>query len=121
MARLGATGGRGGARGAALPAGRHQDEINQQNADDMLESQDTATVAALRQAGIPLTTTVVVSGSRRTAPSAGMLEVDDVIVTVDGKAVKTPEELRDRGLGAQAGRPSSTSASRARTWTATCR
>ena len=60
------------------PPDTTQDEINQQNANDMLESQDAATVAALRQAGIPLTTTVVVSAVSPDGPSAGVLEVDDV-------------------------------------------
>ena len=41
-------------------------------------------------------TTVVVSGVSPDGPSAGILQVDDVVRTVDGKAVKTPEELRDR-------------------------
>ena len=76
------------------PPDTTQDEINQQNAQDMLQSQDAATVAALRQAGVALTTTAVVEQVGSDGPSAGLLEVGDVILTVDGKAVKSPDELR---------------------------
>jgi Lon-like protease len=71
-----------------------QEQIDQQNAEDMLQSQDAATVAALRQAGIPMTTTVVVSSVDPEGPSEGLLEVDDVILAVNGKRVADPDELR---------------------------
>ena len=77
------------------PPDTSPDEIQEQNTADMLESQDSATVAALRQADIPLSTTTEVAEVSADGPSAGVLEVDDVILAVDGTAIQTPEELRD--------------------------
>jgi PDZ domain-containing protein len=70
------------------------DEVQQQNAADMSASQDAATVAALRLADVPLTTTAVVSSVDPDGPSAGILEPDDVVVAVDGTAVSNPEDVR---------------------------
>ncbi len=76
------------------PPDANPDEIEEQNTADMAESQDSATVAALRQAGVELSTTTEVAEVSPDGPSVDVLKVDDVILTVNGIKVKTPEELR---------------------------
>ncbi len=76
------------------PPGVPAEQIDQQNAEDMIDSQESATVAALRQAGVTVTTTVVVQEVSPDGPSAGVLEAGDVIESVNGVKVTDPDELR---------------------------
>ncbi len=76
------------------PPGVPAEQIDQQNTQDMIDSQQSATVAALRQAGVALTTTVVVQEVSSDGPSAGVLEAGDVVESVNGVKVTNPDELR---------------------------
>ncbi len=89
--------------GLLYPPDADPAQLEQQNTEDMLESQDAATVAALRQARVPVRPTAVVSEVAPDGPSAGVLEVGDVIAAVNGVAVATPEDLRDEVTRAQPG------------------
>lgn len=76
------------------PPGVPAEQIDQQNTEDMIDSQESATVAALRQAGVPFTTTVVVQEVSADGPSADVLEAGDVIESVNGTKVGDPDGLR---------------------------
>jgi len=76
------------------PKGTSAKEAEQQSDDQMQESQEHATTAALRSLGIPVETSVAVAGIRPGSPSKGKLQVGDVIVSVDGKPVDGGVALR---------------------------
>lgn len=76
------------------PAGTTADQVDQEGAAEMASSQDAAEIAALRQLGLPVTDTVVVSRVDPDGPSATVLERGDRIRTVDGVAVDTPAEVK---------------------------
>ena len=73
------------------------DEQNQQqNAEEMSQSQDSATTAALTYLGYRGQPHVLVQAITKGAPSEGKLKAGDRIVSVDGTAVGTAEQLRAR-------------------------
>jgi PDZ domain-containing protein len=77
------------------PPGSSEQEVQRENTAAMLDSQDQATAAALKQLGIaPLGRDVVVSDVTPSSPAAGHLRPRDVIVSVNGVAVKTQDQLR---------------------------
>ncbi len=76
------------------PPGTNSEQVQRENSLDMRDSQDTATVVALKAADIPVTTTVVVDSVQPGGPSAGKLKEGDVFVTVNGTPVTTVEDLR---------------------------
>ena len=69
-------------------------QTDEQNAEDMLQSQDDAIVAAMHVLGIAGTTQVTVGKITAQGPSDGRLQVGDVLATVDGAPVKDVKELR---------------------------
>jgi PDZ domain-containing protein len=76
------------------PPGQSQQQTDRQNAEDMRQSQDDATVAAMRVLGIPGSTRVSVAGVSASGPADGRLQPGDVITSVDGKAVTDVASLR---------------------------
>jgi PDZ domain-containing protein len=72
---------------------KQTDELNQQL---MTSSQESATAAALTALGIDVPTTLAVAGVDPDAPAASVLRPGDVILAVDGRAVPTLSELRER-------------------------
>jgi PDZ domain-containing protein len=76
------------------PSGETDAERDRQNAADMLRSEETAAVVALREVATPRG--VLVTSVAPDVPAAEVLEPGDVIVAVDGVAVKTPTDLRGR-------------------------
>ncbi|MCU1599581.1 MAG: putative secreted protein, partial [Frankiales bacterium] len=74
------------------------DQTTQQNQQEttqqMVDSQDSATVAALTYLGYKGTATVTVSSVTAGAPAAGKLNPGDVVLTVDGAPVTTGDQLR---------------------------
>jgi PDZ domain-containing protein len=77
------------------PPGSTQEQIQQENTQAMLDSQDQATAAALAQLGIaPTGTSVVVYAVPAASPASDRLAPNDVITEVDGVAVHTQAELR---------------------------
>ena len=82
-----------------LPAGTTEEERDEQNAADMQRSELVASAVALETLGYDVEATptgIIVTGVAGDAPAAGKIEQGDVIVAVDGTAVRTPDELRAR-------------------------
>lgn len=77
---------------------RSDDEARRYNAQLMDTSKLVAIAVALEHLGHDVqvrTTGTVVRRIAEGSPAAGVLELDDVIVAVDGEPVDQPEELRD--------------------------
>ena len=88
------------------PTGETDEERNRQNAADMKRSEEVAAVVALRALGYEVVATprgVLITNVSSDVPAARLLEVDDVIVAVDGVPVRTPAQLR-REIGRHAPR-----------------
>jgi Lon-like protease len=84
-----------------LPPGVSEEERDRQNAVAMQQSELIASAVALEALGYDVKATprgALVIGVASDAPAAGKLRTGDVIVAVDGRPVKTPDELR-RGIG----------------------
>jgi PDZ domain-containing protein len=76
------------------PPGTSEQQVQQQNAQAMLDSQESATSAAMKELGIaPVRTSVVVVDVPADSPSAGKLQADDVITSVDGQTVRTANDV----------------------------
>jgi PDZ domain-containing protein len=83
------------------PSGETDAERDRQNAAEMLRSEETAAVVALRELGYDVVATprgVLVTSVAPDVPAAKVLEPGDVVVAVDGAPVKTPTDLR-AGIG----------------------
>ena len=80
---------------AIKPPGETDEQLQQETAQEMLDSQTAATDAAMHQLGVkPTSTQVVVVKLTPNSPSAGKLAPDDQIVSVNGTAVTSTEQLR---------------------------
>ena len=82
---------------ALLPPGTSDEERDRQNAELMQQSEIIASAVALSALDYDVRATprgAIVTGVASDAPAAGRIEAGDVIVGVDGRAVKTPDELR---------------------------
>jgi PDZ domain-containing protein len=82
---------------ALLPAGISEEERDRQTAADMQRSELIASAVALRELGYEVR--AVPRGARvidvaQDVPATGKLRRGDVIVAVDGRAVRTPDDLR---------------------------
>lgn len=80
-------------REVIYPPGKSSDQVRSEAVAMMDTSRSNATVAALRAAGVAVTEmpridSVVLSGA-----SAGKLQPGDLVVSVDGNAVATPDEV----------------------------
>jgi Lon-like protease len=78
-----------------FPPGETDEEVQRRNEERKLESENSATVAALRQLEVPFTTSVEVQRVEPDLPAAGRLEPGDVVTAVDGQQVDSSGELRD--------------------------
>jgi Lon-like protease len=82
-------------KGFVCPEGKSDEETNEQVQQEMVDSQRSAKVAALRELGIDLTSTVSVRTVTAGSPAARAgLAPKDVLVSVDRIPVTTAEELR---------------------------
>ncbi len=77
------------------PEGQTSQQVEQQNTQQMLQSQDGAAVAALRYLHLPVTLVVTVGQITPGLPADGQLKVGDRIVEVDGVKVTTGDQVRD--------------------------
>ncbi|MDT3396368.1 PDZ domain-containing protein [Streptomyces sp. B1866] len=75
------------------PDDKSPDEVNQENAAEFSESQESAKVAALRELRRPVRSRVVVAAVVKDSPSRGKLHAGDVIREVDGSAVHEPGDV----------------------------
>jgi Lon-like protease len=78
-----------------FPPGETDEEVQRRNEERKLESENSATVAALRHLGVPFSTSVEVQRVEPDLPAAGRLEPGDVVTAVDGQQVGSSGELRD--------------------------
>jgi PDZ domain-containing protein len=82
---------------AVRPPGVSEGEQRRADVQAMALSQDVAAAVALKELGYKVTTQpngVMVAGIGQDTPAAGQLKLADIIVAVDGKRVRTPEDLR---------------------------
>jgi Lon-like protease len=80
-----------------LPGGTTDQDRDRQNAEDMQRSEKIAAVVALRALGYDVEATpngVLVTSVYTNVPAAKVLQANDVIVGVNGVAVRTPPQLR---------------------------
>jgi len=80
---------------AVYPSGTTTDEVNEQNRIEMQNSQQNAIAAALTELGRPFSSTLTVAGLISGSPSAGLLQVGDEIVSLNGAPVDDVAELQD--------------------------
>jgi Lon-like protease len=78
-------------RSSIYPPDQSVEKTNQQNTQDFLASQDSATEAALCELGYPKSFGVL--SVTKDGPSDGVLQPGDAIVTVDGKPAGTAKAL----------------------------
>ena len=76
------------------PPGISPQEVIDQGYAQMRESQDAAAQVALEAAGFETTPALAVDSVDPDGPSAGALEVDDRLISIDGKRVTTLDSLR---------------------------
>ena len=81
-------------REEVFPPDQTSKQSDEQNAQEMQQSQDNATTAALTYLHIPATTDIRVTAVTKGAPADGKLEVGDVLVSIDGKPVTGLTQLR---------------------------
>ncbi|MFT3661425.1 MAG: PDZ domain-containing protein [Gordonia sp. (in: high G+C Gram-positive bacteria)] len=77
-----------------FPRGKSDDEVRKENVQQMMGSGDNATGAALTYLKRP--TAVGIGSIADDSPAKGRLEVNDVLVAVDGTAVGTAQQVHDR-------------------------
>ena len=92
-------------RDVIYPPEQSAEDVETQSAVDMVSSQDTAVVAALRALGYDLPATVKVVAVTKGAPAQGRLRSGDVITRVDGKPATTAEAVTRGVQAAGAGTP----------------
>lgn len=80
-------------RDVVYRTGDSVDDVNSEATQLMVASQQTATVAGLRAAGIEVQKLPVVTAVQQSGPSAGILEPGDLITAVDGDPVKTTDDV----------------------------
>lgn len=75
------------------PEGETSEQSKQQGAAQLTSSKDSSRVAALRAAGYDVPERALVAGVSEEGAADGVLEADDIVVSVDGVAVATPAEV----------------------------
>lgn len=88
------------------PPGKSQQQVEQENTQAMLDSQDAATAAALTYLGVkPTGSYLAVFQIAPGAPSEGRLAVGDRLVAVDGTPVTGQAQLRQLVRRVRVGQP----------------
>jgi PDZ domain-containing protein len=70
-----------------FPPGQSQQQVLKQDTEQMVNSQQTATAAALCQLGVKFSTVDTIESTVKGLPAAGVLARGDVITSVDGTPV----------------------------------
>ncbi len=79
-----------------FPPGQTQGQVETQNATEMSDSQETATAAGLRAAGLTVPETIDVTAVEPGVPAASVLRAGDVITGLDGRPTVDSAALRSR-------------------------
>ena len=77
-----------------FPKGVTSTEVDQENAAEMADSQQEAIAVALRGLGQTVPEVVSIDALTKDSPAKGVLLPGDVLVSIDGKAVTTPDSVR---------------------------
>ncbi len=72
-----------------------EDDVDERNAQEMVTSQEQATVAAMGELDVQVPTTLTVDAFTEDSRAVGQLEAGDVVTSVAGTAVVDLPELRD--------------------------
>ncbi len=78
-----------------LPPDQTSEEIDEANQAAMISSQENATVSALEELGYEVPTTLTVAQAIEGTGAVGLLEVDDVLLAIDERAVGSFSELSE--------------------------
>ena len=76
------------------PKGQSAKQAEQASNNEMRDSQESATTAALRSLAIPVSTRVAVNAVPAGSPARGKLQAGDVLIEVDGQAIDGGTALR---------------------------
>lgn len=76
-----------------FPPDQSEEEVRERNAERLRASESSATTAALRAVGVPVTTVVEVAGVQEGLPADGRLQPGDVLTAVDGTPVSTSADV----------------------------
>lgn len=79
----------------SFPRDQTQQETQERGQQEMISSQENATVAALTELGYDVPATLTVAGAQENTGADGVVEEGDVIVSVDGHDVVTYQDLID--------------------------
>ncbi len=79
---------------AVFPSGVTTEQRNEQNQTQMVNSQHDATAAALIEQGFDVPRTVQITQVFDGSPATGVLQANDVIVSVNGQAANSVTQLR---------------------------
>jgi len=77
-----------------FPKGVTSTEVQKQNAAEMVDSQQEAVAVALRALGRSVPEVVTVRELTKGSPASGALRAGDILVSIDGTAVTTPDGVR---------------------------
>ncbi|MEJ1230845.1 MAG: PDZ domain-containing protein [Galbitalea sp.] len=69
------------------------EQSNKQGSEEMTDSQQQATAAALYEQGIPFESTITVYGTAKGSPAVGTLRKGDILTSVDGKTFVDADQL----------------------------
>ncbi|MEO6143023.1 MAG: PDZ domain-containing protein [Dermatophilaceae bacterium] len=86
-----------------FPEGVTPQEVDQENAAEMADSQQEAIAVALRGLGERVPEVVKVRDLSKDSPARGVLRAGDVLVSIDGAAVTTPDAVRKAVRARKAG------------------
>ena len=77
-----------------FPKGVTSTQVDQQNAAEMADSQQEAIAVALRALGQTVPEIVTVKEMAKDSPASGVLRAGDVLVSIDGTTITTPDGVR---------------------------
>jgi PDZ domain-containing protein len=86
-----------------FPPGQTQQQVKTENAAEMSGSQETATAAGLREAGLVVPESIAITEVSPTAPAASVLRAGDVVTGIDGRPTVDSTALRARIAELRAG------------------
>jgi len=86
-----------------FPKGVTSTQVDHENAAEMADSQQEAIAIALRSLGLKVPEVVKVRDLSKDSPAKGVLLAGDVLVSIDGAAVSTPDAVRQAVRAHKAG------------------
>jgi PDZ domain-containing protein len=95
-----------------FPRGQTAQQTEDQDTQEMVSSQESATVAAMSLLGIEVPTTLKVSEVDAGAPAASAIRAGDVILAIDGEKTQDLAKLRTALQKVTAGQPTTVTISR---------